>query len=104
VRGVRRPRAVQIRHQTARKCRLAGRYGACYIVGMERIAAVALSFFLATGCASVAKVEKVAMGPPSEAAMELECMADCLDESDASCDDCAARCFAPPPGVLIGLR
>ena len=69
---------------------------------MKTIAAFALVLLVTTGCVSVARVD-VAMAQPSEAAQELECMADCLDESDASCDDCAARCFATPPGVLIGL-
>jgi hypothetical protein len=43
-------------------------------------------------------------GDPSQAAMELECMADCLGDSEASCEDCADRCFAPPQGVLLGLK
>ena len=30
-------------------------------------------------------------------------MGDCLEDADADCDDCAARCFAPPNGVLLSL-
>ena len=46
---------------------------------------------------------RLAVVEPSEASRELECMGDCLDEADTSCDDCAARCFAPPTGVLLTL-
>jgi hypothetical protein len=52
---------------------------------------------LAVGCATpggdhirVAKVE------PSQASEELECMGECLEEPDGSCDECAMRCFQLP--------
>jgi hypothetical protein len=45
----------------------------------------------------------VTANQPTQAAMELECMGDCLEEADADCDECAVRCFAPPTGVLLGL-
>ena len=70
---------------------------------MARIAALTLSLMLACGCASVARLD-VGAADPSEAAMELECMADCLDEDGTSCDDCAARCFAAhSSGVVLSL-
>ena len=69
---------------------------------MDRVAVVLLSFLLAAGCASTARL-KVTSAQPSQAAMELECMGDCLEDVDADCDDCAARCFAPPNGVLLSL-
>jgi len=67
---------------------------------MARIAAMLLSLMLATGCASVARLD-VGAAEPSEASMELECMADCLDEDGASCEDCAARCFAAHSGGVV---
>jgi len=67
---------------------------------MARIAAMMLSLMLATGCASVARLD-VGAAEPSEASMELECMADCLDEDGASCEDCAARCFAAHSGGVV---
>jgi hypothetical protein len=69
---------------------------------MARLIMVVLVACLAGGCASAPKV-RVASYQPTQAAMELECMGDCLDESDADCDECAARCFAPATGVLLGL-
>jgi outer membrane murein-binding lipoprotein Lpp len=70
---------------------------------MFRFAIVTFSLLLASGCASVARLD-VSAAEPSEAAQELECMADCLDEDDASCDDCAARCFAAhSSGVVLSL-
>ena len=69
---------------------------------MTRLILLILVAWLAGGCVSVAKV-RVTANPPTQAAMELECMGDCLEEPDADCDECAVRCFAPPTGVLLGL-
>jgi hypothetical protein len=70
---------------------------------MLRLAIVTFSLLLASGCASVARLD-VGAAEPSQAAVELECMADCLDEDGASCDDCAARCFAAhSSGVVLSL-
>ena len=69
---------------------------------MTRLIAMVLVAWLTGGCVSVAKV-RVATSQPTQAAMELECMGDCLDEPDVDCEECAARCFAPPTGVLLGL-
>ena len=66
-------------------------------------AAAAVGVCVVAGCATPARVVVVAQAEPSQAAMELECMGECLDEPDSSCDDCAARCFAPPTGVLLSL-
>ena len=70
---------------------------------VSRLAVILLTFLLASGCASQTARLKVASSQPSQAAMELECMGDCLEDSEASCEDCAARCFAPPTGVLLSL-
>jgi len=67
---------------------------------MVRFAIVMFSLLLGSGCASVARLD-VSAADPSEAAQELECMADCLDEDGASCDDCAARCFAAHSGGVV---
>ena len=67
---------------------------------MLRLAIVTVSLLLASGCASVARLD-VGAADPSEAAQELECMADCLDEDGTSCDDCAARCFATHSGGVV---
>ena len=69
---------------------------------MTRFILIVLVAWLTGGCVSVAKV-RVSANPPTQAAMELECMGDCLEEPDADCDECAVRCFAPPTGVLLGL-
>jgi len=70
---------------------------------MARIAAMVLSLMLATGCTSVARLA-VGAAQPNEASMELECMADCLDEDGASCEECAASCFAAHSGgVVLGF-
>ena len=69
----------------------------------SRLAVILLTFLLASGCASQTARLRVASSQPSQAAMELECMGDCLEDADASCEDCAARCFAPPNGVLLSL-
>jgi len=69
---------------------------------MTRFILIVLVAWLTGGCVSVAKV-RVASYTPTQAAMELECMGDCLEDTEASCEDCAARCFAPPTGVLLGL-
>jgi hypothetical protein len=58
---------------------------------------------LATGCVAVADRERVAAAEPSEASAELECMSDCLGESDVSCEDCATRCFSAPTGVVLSF-
>jgi hypothetical protein len=71
---------------------------------MGRIATMMLAFLLATGCASVARLDVTASAEPSQAAVELECMADCLDEDGASCDECAVRCFSTPAnGAVVSL-
>jgi hypothetical protein len=67
---------------------------------MARIAAMTLSLMLATGCASVARLD-VGAAEPNEASMELECMADCLDEDGVSCDECAVRCFSTQAGGVV---
>ena len=67
---------------------------------MVRFAFVTFSLLLASGCASVARLD-VSAAEPSEAAQELECMADCLDEDGTSCDDCATRCFAAQSGGVV---
>ena len=70
---------------------------------MLRFAIATVSLLLASGCASVARLD-VGAADPSEASVELECMADCLDEDGTSCDDCAARCFAThSSGVVLSL-
>ncbi len=67
---------------------------------MKRFLVIVLSI-LAAGCATprgdsirLAEVE------PSQASRELECMGDCLEEPDGSCDDCAMRCFQVPTATL----
>jgi hypothetical protein len=59
--------------------------------------------FLAMGCASVAERDRLAAAEPTQAAAELECMSDCLGEADASCEDCASRCFSAPAGVTLSF-
>lgn len=82
---------------------MSARRGSCYIVSMTRLLMIVVVACLASGCASVAKV-RVSAYQPNEAAQELDCLGDCLDEPDADCEECVARCFAPPPtGVLLGL-
>lgn len=68
----------------------------------RRLAVIFLTFLLATGCASTARL-KVVSAQPTQAAKELECMGECLEDPEADCDECASRCFAPPTGVLLGL-
>ena len=70
---------------------------------MLRFMIIALVSFLAVGCATLPK-ERVAKVEVSQAASELECMSDCLDEGDVDCDDCAVRCFQPAAGVAITSR
>jgi hypothetical protein len=70
---------------------------------MKRLLAIGLVSFLAWGCASAPRSARLAVVAPSQALQELECMGDCLDEADASCEDCAAQCFSPPTGVLLTL-
>ena len=48
---------------------------------MTRITALAFSLLMAAGCATTARVDVIA-GDPSQAAMELECMDDCVGDSD----------------------
>ena len=72
-------------------------------VRMLRKTLLGLLCFLAIGCATVPERQKVAAREPTLASKELECMGDCLEEGDTSCDDCAVRCFAPPTGVLVTL-
>jgi hypothetical protein len=74
------------------------------LIGMSRsLPFILLSFLLATGCASTARLH-VASSQPTQAAKELECMGECLEDPEANCDDCAVRCFAPPTGVLLSLQ
>ena len=70
---------------------------------MLRFVIIALVAVLAVGCGSLPK-ERVASIEPSQAASELECMSDCLDEADTNCDDCAVRCFQSTAGVAITSR
>jgi len=67
---------------------------------MVRLWIMTLTLLLASGCSSVARLD-VGAAEPSEAAMELECMADCLDEDGASCDECADRCFNRHSGGVV---
>lgn len=67
---------------------------------MARIAATMFTLLLAAGCASVARLD-VGAAEPREASMELECMADCLDEDGASCDDCVVRCLSSQSGGVV---
>ena len=68
---------------------------------MLRSLMLALVPVLALGCATPGVELAVAKAEPTEASLELECMGDCLDEPDMSCDDCAARCFKPQTGVIL---
>ena len=70
---------------------------------MDRLAVIFLTFLLASGCASTARLKVASAKQPTQAAMELDCMGDCLEDAEASCEECAARCFAPPTGVLLSL-
>ena len=70
---------------------------------MQRLLAIGLASFLAWGCAVAPQHARLAVVEPSQASQELECLGDCLDEADMSCEECAARCFAPPTGVLLTL-
>jgi hypothetical protein len=57
---------------------------------------------LALGCATPrVELAIVATAEPTEASVELECLGDCLDEPDMSCDECAARCFKPQLGDTL---
>jgi hypothetical protein len=70
---------------------------------MLRMTLIALVSILAVGCGTLTK-ERVAKIETSQAATELECMSDCLDEGDADCDECAVRCFQPTAGIAITSR
>jgi hypothetical protein len=51
----------------------------------------------AVGCATPRPAQlQVAHAEPTQASEELECMGECLDQSDTSCDECAMRCFQTP--------
>jgi hypothetical protein len=68
---------------------------------MKRFLLIALVSMLAAGCATPRGGEiRVARAEPSQASEELECMGDCLDASDGSCDECAMRCFQIPAGTV----
>lgn len=69
---------------------------------MDRLAVIFLAFLLVAGCASTPRMQ-LASSQPTQAAKELECMGECLEDPEADCDECAVRCFAPPTGVLLGL-
>lgn len=57
---------------------------------------------LAVGCATPRGSEmRLAKAEPSQASEELECMGDCLEEPDGSCDECALRCFQLPAATAI---
>ena len=69
---------------------------------MLRIAILGLWCCLALGCATVAPRQKVAaVAKPTQAAQELECMGECLEDAEMSCEDCAARCFTTPQGTIL---
>jgi hypothetical protein len=64
---------------------------------MKRLLMIVLVSLFAVGCATPRVAElRLAKGEPSQASEELECMGECLDEPDGSCDDCAMRCFQVP--------
>ena len=64
---------------------------------MKRLLMIVLLSMLAAGCATPRGSEmRLAKAEPSQASEELECMGDCLEEPDGSCDDCAMRCFQLP--------
>jgi hypothetical protein len=69
----------------------------------RRLAVIFLTFLLAAGCASTPPRVHLASSQPTQAAKELECMGECLEDPEADCDECAVRCFAPPTGVLLSL-
>ena len=71
---------------------------------MLRMLIIALVSVLAVGCGTLQEKERVASNEPSQAASELECMGDCLDEADTNCDECAARCFPAAAGIAITSR
>ena len=49
---------------------------------MLRTAIIGLWCCLAMGCASVAERQKVAAAKPTQAAQELECMGECLEDAE----------------------
>ena len=68
---------------------------------MKRFLVIMLLSILASGCATPRGGEiRLARAEPSQATEELECMGDCLEEPDGSCDECAMRCFQLPSASL----
>ena len=69
---------------------------------MKRILIILLLSMFATGCATTRGGEmRLAKAEASEASEELECMSDCLEEPDGSCDECAMRCFRIPAATHV---
>jgi hypothetical protein len=67
---------------------------------MKRLLIIVLVSILAAGCATPRGSEiRLAKAEPSQASEELECMGECLEEPDGSCDECAMRCFHLPTGT-----
>ena len=69
---------------------------------MKRLLMILLLSMFATGCATPRGGEiRLAKAASSQASEELECMSDCLEEPDGSCDECAMRCFQIPAATHV---
>lgn len=54
---------------------------------------IALLGLFLTACGSLPRVAVVASAAPTPITDELECMAECLEGPDSTCDGCADRCL-----------
>jgi len=71
---------------------------------MLRTLIVASSLLLLAACATprlAADTSTLAQRAAADSSDELECMADCLDDSTEDCESCADRCLTRSPGAAV---
>ena len=68
---------------------------------MLKIALTVLFVLVMTGCATVVPRSSLLAASKAEATSELECMVDCLEERNETCEGCADRCLRTDDGPQV---
>ena len=70
---------------------------------MNRLVLAAVLGLFLTACAS-APPRLVASAKAIEFSDELECLADCLDDGEVTCEECVTKCLKSEPGTVVASR
>jgi len=71
---------------------------------MARALFIALLGLLLASCASTRAGNVARLSVEPRFSSELECVADCLDDAEETCESCAAHCLTPDGPQVAVLR